>query len=133
MNTTPGLILRAALWMAVLRVLKFAMPLPRLVALVQHGVRPHRRRPTLEARTVAVVDRVASAFRLDGQGHCLERSLTMFRLLRQAGAVPRLVIGLKRADDRVGGHAWIMVDGVVVGETGIDDYATIISFDVVPS
>jgi Transglutaminase-like superfamily len=51
---------------------------------------------------------------------CLQRSLLLYRVLSGAGADPTLVMGFQRANDRILGHAWVVVDGQAVLEPQAD-------------
>jgi Transglutaminase-like superfamily len=51
---------------------------------------------------------------------CLQRSLLLYRVLSGAGADPTLVMGFHRANDRILGHAWVVVDGQAVLEPEAD-------------
>lgn len=46
---------------------------------------------------------------------CLNSSLVLYRLLREQGEVPEIVIGLPSRPFDKDAHAWIEVDGVDVG------------------
>lgn len=53
---------------------------------------------------------------------CLERSLTLQRVLRKRGVAAELRIGVEKKDSKVAGHAWLEIDGEPVGEPeGIDE------------
>jgi hypothetical protein len=49
--------------------------------------------------------------RLLVSSNCLNRSLTLYRLLSQAGASPTLLLGARRNGDSTDGHAWIELEG----------------------
>jgi hypothetical protein len=42
---------------------------------------------------------------------CLQRSLLLYRVLSHVGADPTLVVGFKRTNGRIRGHAWVTVHG----------------------
>jgi len=48
--------------------------------------------------------------------HCLQRSLTLQRLLSQCGIGSDLRIGVQKTEGRVHAHAWLEVGGQPVGE-----------------
>lgn len=86
--------------------------LPALVSRLQRPprLRIERRRPR---RLGAIVDRV---LRLGPyRPRCLVLSLVLFRLLQRQGTPSELVIGLPREAASHEAHAWIEVDGEVVG------------------
>lgn len=62
-----------------------------------------------------MVQRVYAQGRLPRRHNCLERSLLMYRFLAELRADPVLVVGLTNAG-RTRGHAWVLVDGIPVGE-----------------
>jgi hypothetical protein len=107
-----SLLVRMAGWALVVPVLKFVLPLPRLVRLVT----PHRRRgrEDAHARIVRLTSLLygTGAFRLSD--NCLERSLVTFRYLAAADAAPTLVVGMRGEDNGYLGHAWVTVDGAPV-------------------
>lgn len=87
-------------------------PLPELVADLSRGARPAARHhpPARLSRAVDRALRVGSR-----QPTCLVNSLVLFRLLREQGEEPELVIGLPAdADNRIA-HAWVELDGRDVG------------------
>jgi len=63
-----------------------------------------------ERRLAASVSRLSHLAGLPDRD-CLQRSLLLYRVLSRAGADPRLVVGFQRVNDRVLGHAWVLVDG----------------------
>lgn len=102
------LLLRMAGWALVVPVLKFLIPLPRLVRIVT----PRPRRKTAEPYRVQRLTGLlygSGAFHLSD--NCLERSLVTFRYLAAAGATPTLVVGMRIQDAGYVGHAWVTVDG----------------------
>jgi len=51
---------------------------------------------------------------------CVQRSLLLYRVLSRAGADPTLIVGFERLDNRILGHAWVVVDGQAMLETDAD-------------
>jgi hypothetical protein len=106
------LLTRMAGWALIVPVLKFALPLPRLVRLMT----PRRRHGEPAAR--ARIERLTGllygtgAFRLSD--NCLERSLVTFRYLAAADAAPTLVVGMRGEGNGYQGHAWVTVDDAPV-------------------
>ena len=72
-----------------------------------------------ERRLVASVLRLSQLTGLPDRD-CLQRSLLLYRVLSRAGADPTLVIGFHRMNDRILGHAWVIVDGHTVIEPAAD-------------
>jgi len=51
---------------------------------------------------------------------CLQRSLLLYRVLSRASADPTLIVGFHRTNDRILGHAWVVVDGESIIEPEAD-------------
>ena len=120
-------------WAAVVRPLKYVVPLRTLVHLLH---RPPRR--PADGRAISVRRDLEALFERTGRprrrapANCLERSLGAYRLLCSAGAAPDLVVGVRRGvGDRVDGHVWVVVDGRPLGEdeTFIAGYVRVLAFD----
>jgi hypothetical protein len=106
---------RLAALYAVYGFLKHLVPVSRLV-------RPSAGQPSVEPDPVAIRRRIGEVLRISrlfgaSGGDCLQRSLLMFRELRDAGAQPLLVFGFRKEDDgRLRGHAWVLCGGAVSGD-----------------
>jgi Transglutaminase-like superfamily len=78
------------------------------------------------------IARIRQIVRLGGRllvsSNCLERSLMLYRVLSQADAHPSLVLGARRDDSTVAGHAWVELDGEPLFEPDRDSYAPIVAF-----
>ena len=97
-----------------LGLLKHFVPLPSLVHWARcHPIGP--RNHEVERRLTTGVLRLSQLAALSG-GTCLQRSLLLYRVLSRAGADPTLVVGFERSDDRIRGHAWVVVDGTALLE-----------------
>jgi hypothetical protein len=61
---------------------------------------------------------------------CLQRSLLLYRVLSRAGADPSLVVGFRRIDGRILGHAWVVVDGrtIIEAEANLLQFAPAFCF-----
>lgn len=107
---------RICYWYAAVRIGLWRWPLPRLVERLS---RPPKRegspaRQDLEPRRLGrVVHRVLRLGPI--RARCLYSSLVFYRLLREQGAEPELVIGLPAQATSPEAHAWIELDGAVVG------------------
>lgn len=110
------LTLRLLVWSATLPVLKYLLPLPTLVGLMESG-RPRTKRGERSEREPTSLIRLISAL-APRPGRCLERSLLLYRVLSDYHATVRLVIGLRSVGGERTGHAWVLVDGIPYGETG---------------
>lgn len=47
---------------------------------------------------------------------CLRRSLVLYRHLLRLGQDPELWVGLRKDGERLGGHAWVRLEGRILGE-----------------
>ena len=72
--------------------------------------RTYRLEPSRLGRIIYRVLRIG-----DKHARCLINSLVLFRLLREQGDLPELVIGLPESPEDVTAHAWIELDGEDVG------------------
>ena len=128
---TMSIAIRLWAWAALLRPLKYALPLATLVRLAH----TRRRRPS---RSVAFEGKLEGYLLASGSFprrppfNCLERSLGAYRLLCRANARPTLVVGLRRSDALgVEGHVRVVVDGRPLAERTADvaTYTQILTFD----
>lgn len=117
------LLLRAVGWRLALPVLKRVVPLPALVRAM--CPEPGRRRGT---RLESVSFLLAHGGRLAFSTNCLERSLSLYRFLGEAGARPRLVMGVAEGSPALAGHAWIEVDGLPLADATTPKYAPVVAF-----
>jgi hypothetical protein len=115
-------------WRAILPVLKYLLPLQRLVGVM--NARPTGRvsRPEREQRIASLAERVFDHRRSDQQ--CLELSLVTYRYLAAAGADPQLVIAIRNDGQLARGHAWVTVDGVPVHDSPslLDEFESVVTF-----
>jgi len=70
---------------------------------------------------VAELERLALAVDIaarhsPGEVACLPRALTLYRLARGAGAPATLRFGVLRPGDRLLAHAWVEIEGEVLGD-----------------
>jgi hypothetical protein len=106
--------LAARIWLTFLSVrARFRRPLPELVADLAGP-------PAASASAYEDPRRLSSALhRVLRIGRrrptCLLSSLVLFRLLRRQGETAQLVIGLPAQPRNKNAHAWVEVDGAVVG------------------
>jgi hypothetical protein len=110
--------------------LKFTLPLPRLVRLLA-GKREVARRPEREARASELASLLYRSSRPGLGDNCLERSLITYRYLARLGAEPSLVVALAKGEANVIGHVWVTVDGVPVHDAPdfVAQYVPILQFD----
>ena len=103
-------------WYVAVRIGLRRWPLPRLVERLSHP-RDFRKSPAwrdLEPRRLGrIVHRVLGTGPI--RTRCLYSSLVFFRLLREQGIEPELVIGLPEQASSPDAHAWVELDGAVVG------------------
>lgn len=124
------LLTRMAAWAPVLPVLKRALPLPRLVALLASQPRRQARDADLERRIARIARLLYRGRTGTFRDNCLERSLVAYRFLGRAGAGPELRVGFRREEDGVRGHVWVLLDGRPVHETSdeLDGYGEVTAF-----
>lgn len=105
------LILRIAVSWAWVGVGLRRRPVPDLVAALRN---PRTTAPALQPRRLSrVVDRVMRIGSF--QPRCIIRALVLYRLLREQGSLPEVVIGLPHDPTDHLAHAWVEIDGVDVG------------------
>ena len=113
LSPTQKLVLATRVWLAYARVRRGLRSAELPVAVARLGdVRCSRRRhaPGRLSRAVERTLRVAP-----DDPTCLVRSLMLFRLLREQGDEAQIVIGLPEQPTSHEAHAWVELDGHVVG------------------
>jgi hypothetical protein len=100
-------------------VVKRLVPIGTLARWSWRRARKASRNPAAERRLVSSVIRLSAASGFDRD--CLQRSLVLYRELSRAGADPTLVVGLRRTDRGLEGHAWVEADGVPVAEPTVHE------------
>jgi hypothetical protein len=117
-------------WAAALPLLKFALPLPRLVRLLSDRREGARRRER-EARVAELASLLYRSSRAGLRDNCLERSLVTYRYLGRLGANPSLVVAVAKSNRSVIGHVWVSVDGTPVHDAPefVARYVPILHFD----
>lgn len=125
-TSTASLVIRMGAWSLILPVLKHVVPLQRLVQLMSRPTNG-RRSPETEGKIASWARR---AYRLRRSGTCLERSLLVYRYLTEASAHPRLVVGMRRGERDLVGHAWVLVDGAPLYESNatLEPFLPIVEF-----
>ncbi len=117
-------------WALALPLLKYVLPLHRLVPLMwrRAGKRPHTEQEL--ARVVAVVRALYRRPRLTRRDNCLEKSLLTYRFLSAGGGEAGLVVGVHRAVGPSDGHVWATLDGQPVhdGEDTLAEYVPVTAF-----
>jgi hypothetical protein len=118
-------------WAVFVRVAKYAVPLRTLVQIVSPAAQPGSRDRERERRIGLFADWASRVVRPTTRGNCLERSLAAYRYLVRAHADPRLVIGFRRGEDGVLGHAWVLVDGQPISDSPatVAEYQVALCFD----
>jgi hypothetical protein len=112
---TGLLALRMSPWALALPILKRVVSLRRLAEMMRQEGRGRRDRAN-EGRIVAVSSALARLRPPRFQANCLERSLLAYRFLTRANADVSIVVGVRTANGRLFGHAWVTVDGKPVHE-----------------
>jgi hypothetical protein len=123
------LITRMAAWAAALPLLKFALPLPRLVQLLSSS-ESRQRKPARERRVSELAQLLYRSHRTSLADNCLERSLVTYRYLGRLGARPSLTVAVGKDGDSVIGHVWVSVDGAPVQDSPdvLAQYVPVITF-----
>jgi hypothetical protein len=106
------LLLYAACWGILLRTMRPLMTIQRLSRLSIFWLHPLPVHPETIIRAIIWLDHLA----IFGSNQCLIRSLTLYRLLRQSGAEPRLLIGFSQPAQ---GHAWVEWQGRAIRESAM--------------
>jgi hypothetical protein len=124
-----GLAIRMLGWSLLLPGLKRVLPLPSLVRLVWSRPRGERQ-PDRERIIVFLAQRIYRLRPLLRRDNCLERSLLTYRFLSMAGADPRLVIGIGKAENDFAGHAWVLIDDAPLFDTHstLNQYVAVTEF-----
>ena len=83
-------------------------------------IQPSRREPPV---SFLQISRVTTGVlrRVPWSPNCLERSLVLMKELRRGGNEPVMRLGVRRQKDALEFHAWVEVEGRVVGDS--DDFA----------
>jgi hypothetical protein len=117
-------------WRLALPLLKRRMALPRLVGFMWEGDRSTHATADRRQRIAELTTVVFRSNHRDRPGNCLDRSLVAYRYLSAAGAHPELLVGLRRGDGLLKGHAWVTVNGVPVEESPepLDEFARVVAF-----
>jgi hypothetical protein len=125
------LMVRMVIWAYLLAILKHVLPLPQLVRLVATGKCRGAAPRGFEDEIVWRAHRVCRVCFAMSQGRCLERSLIAYRFLAKGGTDPRLVVGMRKADDQWIGHTWVVVEGRPIGEAAAElhEFTTLLAFD----
>ena len=125
------LLVRMLGWAPLLPLLKYVVPLRRLVRLAAAPPRRSERDRAEEARIARLAQLLYRGQRLGVRDNCLERSLLTYRYLGRANADPRLVVGVRKDESGVLGHVWVTVDGEPVHDPpqALDDLVPMMSFD----
>jgi hypothetical protein len=126
---TTWLGIRMLAWSLVLPVLKYVVPLPLLARLMWSRAR-RERRPERERMVRLLARRIYKVRPSRHRDNCLERSLLNYRFLSMEGADPHLVVGVRKSERGVVGHAWVLVEGRPLYEapSRLEKYVTLAEF-----
>jgi hypothetical protein len=118
-RTAPSL-LAVCLWTAVMPVLIRRLDLQRLLQILT--VEPGRALPEVDdVRLVIGCTDWLLCHRPFAGGACLQRSLVLYRVLREMGLPVSIVFGVRREDSGISGHAWLtqaVWPGLPLGDAG---------------
>jgi hypothetical protein len=111
---------------ATLGILKHVVSLQQLAKWAWRDARV-RRDADAERRIMVAVARLRRWF---GRDHdCLQSSLLLYRELSRLGANPTLKVGFRRENDRLEGHAWVLLDGrAIPGESSEHTFISALHF-----
>ena len=125
---TAVIVCRLLPWFLALGVLKRFVALPTLARWSWRAPRRIAGVPDA-ARIAAYVLRTGALAGIPDRD-CLQRSLLLYRELSGAGLGPELAVGFQQVNGSVTGHAWVSVQGRVVGEKDLDQarFAPILRF-----
>lgn len=118
-------------WRVLIPVLKRVMPIARLVSVLRGTPRGTGSTRFPAPERIVELARLACRVRLLApRDNCLDRSLIAYRYLIAAGECPALAIGVRRAEAKVLGHAWITIGGRPLGEPhgSLDLFSEVSSF-----
>src|SRR5258705_13821770 len=112
LSRKASLVLRSWYWFATTWVRLRREPIPEVVARLR-GVERTSTHVVRPVRLGRIVGRSLGVGPL--RARCLFTSMVLYRLLRQQGAAPELVIGLPTEPRDKDAHAWVELDGLDVG------------------
>ena len=102
---------RMTAWVAMLRLAVRVVPIKRL----SRWVEPRSTTPNVHDRDVdrviALSQRATAALSRRPETMCLVRSLVAYRYLLRAGQRPELLMGFRKVESLLTGHAWVEIDG----------------------
>jgi hypothetical protein len=130
----PGeafLLLRMAVWVALLSFLIKFLPLPRVLSLVAETSRDRKpRNPRMtQQRLAQLVDALLGMNVLCFTPTCWKRAPVLHRYLALHGIKSRIVFGVrKEKESLLAGHAWLEADGRPLLEATPPQYTTTYSF-----
>ncbi|HJR07195.1 MAG TPA: lasso peptide biosynthesis B2 protein [Pyrinomonadaceae bacterium] len=130
----PGeafLLLRMAMWVALLSFLIKFLPLPRVLSLIAGGTRgTSPKNPAMtQQRLAQLVDALLGINFLCFTPTCWKRAPVLYRYLGLYGIETRIVFGVRKGHDSLlAGHAWLEADGQPLLETSPPRYTTTYSF-----
>ena len=117
------LVFRAMAFLPLTQAGLHVMGFRRWKELIEHFSPPVAQRRTLEPTDQhEMAERISRAVRSaerhgPGTPNCLERSLTLWWLLRREGIEGELHIGARKSESRFEAHAWVQLRGVVLNDS----------------
>jgi hypothetical protein len=119
-----------AAWAVWLPVLKYLVPLPKLVRFASAAPRRAVRRLEHEHKVVALARWIYAPLLNPDRG-CLQRSLLAYHFLGEANADPRLFVGVRKDNGQFLAHAWVSVDGEPRGDSPewVGGFTRMMAFD----
>jgi hypothetical protein len=125
------LTLRMLCWRLLLPVLKWMLPLPRLVEIVSTSSESTTCGPQRAKQIVVLTRALYGPQGAAWVDNCLERSLVAYRFLCLQGAEPELVVGVSKVGGQVTGHVWVTLDGEPQAEDleALESFFPVVAFD----
>ena len=127
-RTDARLAASMAIWRVSLPILKHAVNVRALAGLMWSSPAAAFDETRCQQETERIRQFVTTGGRLLVSSNCLDRSLTLYRLLSRAGANPVLLLGARKTSDATAGHAWIEVAGQPFPGPDGEEYAPIVGF-----
>jgi hypothetical protein len=125
------LLLRMAIWVALLSLLIKFLPLPRVLSIVATRTRvkkPENSR-VAQKRLALLLDMILGMNVLCFTPTCWKRAPVLHRYLALSGIETRIIFGVRREKESLlGGHAWLEADGHPLLEASPPQFITTYSF-----
>lgn len=123
-----GFLIRGFLLLPAVALGMRVLPFHRVVVLLR-GNGNAAGKASIDPDRAAYLVEVASRLQLR-KPTCLQKALVLYGLLRRQGVEADLVIGAKKAEEKLAAHAWLEHQGrIILGGNGAGPYAPLLSLD----